>query len=105
MKTRGHFLVLIAAFGLATSIGILTVGTAFLIAGQLFDPPAYVHALTFVSMVASAIAFVAAVYYVSHDHFISSPQRVRWIFVIVLTNLVGGPIYVLWRWMKHVRPT
>ena len=95
----------IASFGLVVMIGaqIVAIGVFFSFKVLEFtEENSGLLNLILVSGVLAAIASIfVAVYVASHDQNLSPQVRTRWTLVIVLTNVYGGPLFLVTRWWQH----
>jgi hypothetical protein len=95
----------IASFGLLVMIGAQIVGIGGFFSSEVLEFTQGNSGLLNLILVSGVLAAITsifvAVYVASHDQNLSPQARTRWTLVIVLTNVYGGPLFLVTRWWQH----
>lgn len=97
----------IALFALATVISVNVVGFGSFLSDRVGDfSERYswiLNPIMYCGVFAAISSIVVAVYIASHDGKISAATRTRWMLAILITNMFGGPLFIVVRWYQQQR--
>lgn len=95
----------IASFALLVVTGAQIVGIGGFFSPEVFEFTRANSSLLNVILVYGLLAAIAsifvAVHVASHDQNLSPQVRTRWMVAIVLTNVYGGPLFLVTRWLRR----